>query len=198
MTQKKHAACGHLHAAVDAVIEMKGTYGLVIEDVAAIRVTSYQKAKEICGNANPKTPYEAKFSTAYCTALALRTGQALRTDDFTVELLDDPALCRLMPQVTVEVDADCQATFPKVRSARVEIETIDGRTLTHFARTRRGDPDNPLSDKEISDKYTDLASPVVGENHATVLLKKLWRLDGLASVHDLSLSYTVNDEVAAD
>ena len=198
MTQKNHAACGHLHAAVDAVIEMKGTHGLGIDDVAAIRVASYRKAQEICGNADPKTPYEAKFSTAYCTALALRTGQALRTSDFTTELLDDPALRRLMPQVTVDVDAVCQAGFPKARSARVEIETIDGRTLIHFARTRRGDPDNPLSDEEISDKYTDLASPVIGKDRAAVLLKQLWRLDELATVHDLALSDAVGDAAAAD
>ena len=197
MTQKNHAACGHLHATIDAVNHLRNAHGLRPRDVARIQVGSYQKSKEICGNADPKTLYEAKFSTAYCAALALRTGQALRTRDFTTELLHDPELRRVMRLVTLDVDAGCQAAFPKARSARVEIETTDGRVLKHFAPTRRGDPDSPLSDTELSEKYTDLAGPVLGTSAAARLLKRLWALDSLGAIADLGLAGLGDDAAAA-
>jgi 2-methylcitrate dehydratase PrpD len=198
MTQKNHAACGHLHAAIDAVNVLRDAHGLTPENVKRIDVGSYQKSKEICGNGNPKTPYEAKFSTHYCAALALRKGAALRTRDFTLDLLQDPALRRIMSLVTLEIDDDCQAAFPNARSARVEIETIDGRVLNYFARTRRGDPDSPLSDEELADKYADLAAPVIGRIGASRLLERLWTLDILGPISGLGLTNLCNGEAAAE
>lgn len=197
MTQKNHAACGHLHAAIDAVNVLRDAHGLTPGVIKRIDVGSYQKSKEICGNADPRTPYEAKFSTHYCAALALRNGAALRSRDFTPELLKDRELRRLMDLVSLEVDNECQAAFPKARSARVEIETADGRVLNHFAPTRRGDPDSPLSDEELADKYTDLAVPVIGAEGAARLLGQLWRLGELGPISGLELSDLARAEATA-
>lgn len=188
ITQKNHAACGHLHAAIDAVLALREAHGLTLGSVRRIDVGSYQKTSEICGNGDPKTPYEAKFSTHYCAALALRTGVSLRTRDFTPELVGDPELRRVMALVSVSVDEGCQAAFPGRRSARVRIETSDGRVFNHFAATRKGDPDSPLSDDELADKYRDLAVPVIGEAGASRLLKRLWSLETVASMSGLELS----------
>jgi 2-methylcitrate dehydratase PrpD len=188
VTQKNHAACGHLHAAIDAVLALREAHHLTPASVVRIDVGSYQKTKEICGNAAPKTPYEAKFSTHYCAALALRTGRSLRTRDFTADLIADPDLRRVMARVSVEVDEGCQAAFPGARSARVEIETEDGRILNHFAPTRQGDPDSPLSDDDIADKFRDLAVPVIGARGAARLLERLWSLETVTAMSDLDLS----------
>jgi len=197
ITQKNHAACGHLHASVDAVLALRDAHGLTPENVRRIDVGSYQKSKEICGNGDPKTPYEAKFSTHYCAALALRTGRSLRTRDFTTELVTDAALREVMARVSLEIDEGCQAAFPKARSAKVEVETTDDRVLSHFAPTRKGDPDAPLSDEELADKYRDLAEPVIGVDGAGEFLDKLWRLDGLRAISDLCLSRLSAPDAAA-
>ena len=102
-----------------------------------------------------------------------------------------------MSLVTLEIDEGCQAAFPRARSARVEIETTDGRVLKHFAPTRRGDPDSPLSDAELADKYTDLAAPVSGGDGARQLLRRLWTLDTLGSISALGLDGLGNDEAQA-
>ncbi|MDC1427831.1 hypothetical protein N8156_03855 [Rhodospirillaceae bacterium] len=72
-------------------------------------------------------------------------------------------------------------------SASVELETIDGNLFTHFSPTRKGDPDNPLSDAELSNKYTDLVEPVVGKIKAGALLSTLWSVEELISINDLKL-----------
>ncbi len=170
------------------MLALRKAHHLTPASVVRIDVSSYQKTKEICGNAAPKTPYEAKFSTHYCAALALRTGRSLRTRDFTADLIADPDLRRVMARVSVEVDEGCQAAFPGARSARVEIETEDGRILNHFAPTRRGDPDSPLSDDDIADKFRDLAVPVIGTRGAARLLERLWSLETVTAMSDLDLS----------
>jgi hypothetical protein len=43
--------------------------------------------------------------------------------------------------------------------------------------TRKGDPDAPLSDAELEDKFHELAGAVVGVERARDLLARLWMLD---------------------
>ena len=182
MTQKNHAACGHVHAIIDAINELKHSEKFVVDEINYVLVGSYDKAREICGNSNPKTVYEAKFSAQYCTAIALVKGTALRTDDFTEKHLCDQKLKALMGKVRLETDDNCQSAFPKSRSARVEIGLKDGTILKHFAPTRKGDPDNPLTDGELSDKYSALVTPIMGDLQAAQLLENLWSLENIGSM----------------
>ena len=87
--------------------------------------------------------------------------------------------------MTLTVDPERQAAFPGQRSANVEIETADGRLFKHFSPTRRGDPDAPLSDGELEEKYRELAEPVLGKAQADSLLASLWAIDTLANSQDL-------------
>jgi len=182
MTQKNHAACGHVHAIIDAINALKSSEKFVLDEVKHVLVGSYEKAKEICGNSRPKTIYEAKFSAQYCAALALVKGTALRTDDFTESHLRDPKLKTLMGKIQLEIDDNCQSAFPKSRSARVEIRLKDGTVLNYLTPTRKGDPDNPLTDDELSDKYSALVRPSMGDLQATQLLEDLWSLENIGSM----------------
>jgi len=82
-----------------------------------------------------------------------------------------------MQRVAIAVDPDADAAFPNHRTAVVEIETLDGARHRRHAATRKGDPDDPLSDIELVDKYTELAAPVIGDEAAAALLEYLWRIE---------------------
>ncbi|MFQ5765275.1 MAG: MmgE/PrpD family protein, partial [Rhodospirillales bacterium] len=175
-TFKNHAACGHAHAAIDGVLALRKEHGLRPDQVAAIRAGTFQKALEIVGNKAPKTVFEAKFSLPYCAAIALMTG-SVRMDAFDPKRLDDPVLRGLMEKVAITVDPEIDAGFPTRRAARIAIETTDGRTLEHYSPTRKGDPDNPLTDDELKEKFLELTVPILGDAGAAALLDALWRLD---------------------
>lgn len=185
-TFKNHACCGHIHAAIDGVLALRTEHGLGGEDAMRITIGTYAKAIEITGNAYPHTIFEAKFSLPYGVSVALMTGGA-RLDAFTDELLADKALRALMDKVEVTVAPEIEAGFPTMRAADVTIETADGRSLHHFAPTRKGDPDNPLTDDELSDKFMELTATVLGEDEAASLLDTLWRVDGLDTLASVSV-----------
>ena len=184
MSQKNHAACGHAHAAIDAVLALKEKHGLTPDRVARITARSYRAALEVAGNRDPHTVFEAKFSLPYCLAAALVVG-SVRVDAFAEARLRDPAIRRLVERVTMEIEPKLDAAFPKQRAAIVEIETVDGQCLSHFAPTRKGDPDAPLSDDELRAKARELIAPVLGTAATTELVERLWHLDELADVSRL-------------
>ena len=184
VTFKNHAACGHVHAAVDAAAEIAAEHGLTPDQVDRIEVGSYAKSLEICGNADPVTAFEAKFSLPYCVAAALVRG-SLRRAAFEDDALADPAIRALAAKVAHGVDPDCEAAFPRARSAKVAIVTGAGARFERFAPTRKGDPDNPLNDAELDAKFHELCAPVLGEPATGALLARLRALESVGSVRDL-------------
>lgn len=183
-TVKNHSCCGHTFAAVDAALALRDQ-GVAAEDVREIRVATYRIATKVAGNPDPKTAFEAKFSTAYCMAAALALG-SVRLRAFEEERLNDPLLRDLVRRTTLEVDPRYDAAFPGQRAARVTVVTKDGTEHEYERTTRKGDPDDPLTDAELAEKYTDLTVPVLGEAGSKELGEALWGLPGLGNVRDLA------------
>ncbi len=183
-TIKNHAACGHAHAAIDALQHLIAEHGLLPNDIDRIDVGTYGPAVEIVGGQDYSTPFEAKFSLPYCLAAAHYLGSC-RTSAFSNENLRDPKLRSLAKRVFVTKDDECHQAFPSQRSAKVTLTMGDGRSLAHHARTRKGDPDAPLSDSELQHKYDELASQVLGSDRAGSLAEAIWRIDELETVSAL-------------
>ena len=185
MTQKNHTCCGHVFAAIDSIISLASDHQLKAEDIVSINVGTYAKGVEICGNRDPKTIYEAKFSLPYALAVGLIFGRA-RFNEFSNETLNDPIVRELMSRVDFEIDQAAEEKFPNRRSAIVTVKTSDGRHLVHHSPTRKGDPDNPLSDSELEDKFYELVGPVTGSSGADTLLNDCWNLEKLDNINNLS------------
>ena len=62
-----------------------------------------------------------------------------------------------MARIELTVDPEIDANFPGRRAARVTVTTHDGRTASHLQPTRKGDPELPLSDADLDDKFIELA-----------------------------------------
>jgi 2-methylcitrate dehydratase PrpD len=185
MTQKNHGCCGHAFAAIDAIVELR-RQGLDAADVHAIDVATYRVALDVAGIPAPRSAAEAKFSLPYVVAHALLHG-SVRLDAFTDDRLASPELRALAGKVVLRADEALTAAFPAQRAARVTVTTAGGQKLEHFSPCRKGDPEAPLSDAEIDDKFDELAAPVLGPERARELRGMLWRLETLA-VADLRLA----------
>lgn len=186
MTTKNHGCCGHTFAAIDGALALKQQHGLTAADIKHVRVGGYSATVDICANRKHSTPFEGRFSVPYLIATTITHGNT-RLDAFTDERLSHPQTAALVGKVDVYLDEGIDAEFPGRRAAHVAIETNDGRVLEHYQPTRRGDPDAPLSDEELADKYMELMTPVTGEREAAALLEASWTLETLPSVRALPI-----------
>ena len=181
MTFKNHACCGHTFASIDGALEVQRSLGVKAGEIARVRVATYRPALEVACHEHPATPAEARFSLKYVVATALTHG-SVRLAAFEPQRLADPLTRALMERIEIAVDPALDAAFPGQRAARVAIETQDGRRGEHLQRARKGDPELPLNDRELEDKYLELASPVIGVAKARALLGTLWALERVADV----------------
>ncbi len=176
MTFKNHACCGHSFAAIDGALAVKARLGIAFGEIERIRIGAYRATLEVAGYENPGTPAEARFSTKYTVATALTHGN-VRLAAFEPARMAATETRDLMKRIEIVLDPELDAAFPEQRAARVRIETRDGRRLEHLQPTRKGDPDAPLTDGELEDKYIELVAPVVGEARARRVLARLWGLE---------------------
>jgi 2-methylcitrate dehydratase PrpD len=184
-TVKNHACCGHTFAAVDGALQLRGE-GLDPRDVAAIEVRTYTTATRVAGNAEPRTEFEAKFSTSYCVAAALRLG-SVRLRAFEPSSLGDPGIRDLARRITVVADDAMEQAFPRQRQATVTVKLADGTTRSAHRSTRKGDPDDPLTDAELTEKFTELSTPVLGPGRTARLADALWNAAGAKTLSELPI-----------
>lgn len=184
MTTKNHGCCGHTFAAIDAALAIKEKHGVRAEDIESIDIGGYSSTVEICSGHDHSTPYDGRFSVPYLVATAFTHG-TVRLDAFTDERLTHPETSTLSPKVSVHLDEEIDRHFPKQRAAHITVKTKDGQTFEHFQHARKGDPELPLTDDEISAKFAELATPVMGQAGASALLDACWSLERLGSMRDL-------------
>ncbi|UPY36698.1 MmgE/PrpD family protein [Sediminicoccus sp. KRV36] len=173
MTVKNHGCCGHIFAALDATRDLQREHGFAASDVESLHVGGYAATKNVCDRPEITTEQEARFSAQFTIASIMLYG-GVRLDAFAPERLVDPAIRAIMPRITVSLDAECEAAFPGARSAKVSIRLRDGRAFHRHQPTRKGDPDAPLSDLELEEKFLELVGPVLGPAEAAGFLAQLW------------------------
>jgi 2-methylcitrate dehydratase PrpD len=183
ITCKPYPCCGHTFAAVDAMREVMAG-GVAPDQIERIAVGTYRAGVEICGNPDPATPYEAKFSLEYCVALAA-LNRPVDLAAFAPEGLHDPDVRAMMARVAVALDPQAEDAFPALRGAETVVTLRDGRVARHRQPTRRGDPDFPMSDAQIDAKFRMLAGPVIGQDSAAALSETLWRVETLRQVSEI-------------
>ena len=184
---KFHASCRHTHPAADAMLEITRKYSLDPISIEAIHVQVYQAAHDVLGAVDrPTTIHQSKFSMGFVLALIAHYGRA-GVGDFTEAGLQDPDLLTLHDKVTMQVDAEIDAQYPKKWCARVDVCCSSGEKYSHFIDTPLGDPGNALSRDQITQKAQRLVAHfnVCTEDEMGALIARVWKLPFSNSVQDL-------------
>lgn len=179
---KLHSACGHAFPAIDAALLLRKEIQDPAGEIASIEVRTY-RAASILEKRRPLSRQEARFSIPFLVALTLTKGSANRSDLLNVDL-SEPALLDLADKVALREDPELESDFPRLRAAILRLRTRDGREMTCRIDSPRGMPDNPVSFREIEDKFISEASGPLGDRRTGLILEGVRRLDKLESIAD--------------
>lgn len=181
---KFHASCGHTHSAVDASLILAREGGVAPEAIEKVRVKVYSIALDLLGNVQLTNPYIAKFHIPFCIATALKFGK-VGLEAFTEERLNDGELRDLMTRVELSSDEELDREYPEKWGAIVEVSTRDGRVFSQKVEYPKGDPQNPLSRQEFSDKFINLTEGILPIERSTSMLGRILELEEVERVDQL-------------
>jgi len=179
----------YTHAGIDAALALRQK-GLKADEVASAQLAVATPMLHTIGEPldrkqAPQTAYEAKFSGPYTVASALigGSGLGLGLDDFTDELIRDPARRALMRRISVTSDPRCDSIFPQQAPAILSVTTKDGRRMVEEVLINRGSPERPLSDDELAVKFSENCRSVLAPETTEALRSSI---DRITEAKDLS------------
>ena len=168
----------HSLAPIAAAIQLHGE--VVCDEIDAVTVFTYRFAWEEIGNERekwrPTTRETADHSLPYIVAAVLRDGR-FSDDIFSPQRIADASLHALMDRISIEEDPELSRQFTEKVPCRIEVRTVRGVKKVATIEYPRGHHRNPMTDGEVSVKFTQLASRCLTPARARALLDLLWQLD---------------------
>jgi 2-methylcitrate dehydratase len=175
------------HAPISAVLDIVRQHDLAPEQVQKVHIRSLARAADILADPtkyDPRTKETADHSLPYVIAAAIVDRQVTPAQ-FEADRIMDPTIRAQLNKVEVVADPEIEAVFPRLQRVAVTIETADGRSLAKELDYPKGDPRNPLSDREVEEKFDALAAPILSESARARLKEAVWSLERQESIRSL-------------
>ena len=154
--QKVHAACRHSHPAIDAILALRKDVRFPLDQVEKIEVHTYKLAVGSHDHTDIRGISSAKLSTPFSVAMALVKG-SVGYAEFYEDNLQDSRIKQITQKVKVLEDPDFTQRSPAVRGAKVVLFLKNGDVYESECLYPKGEPENPLSQQELEDKFRGLA-----------------------------------------
>jgi 2-methylcitrate dehydratase len=175
------------HTPISAVLDLVKSNDLHPDEVVKIQVRSLARAADILSDSSkydPRTKETADHSLPYVIAAALVERQVTPAQ-FTMDKILDPKIREQLKKVEVVADPEIEKVFPALQRVIVHINTKDGRCFSKQLDFPKGDPRNPLTDREIEEKFAALAEGVLSEGAQKQVKEAVWNLERVGSVSEL-------------
>ena len=175
---KWHASCRHTHPAADALALLFARRTIDHRRVRSVTARVHQAAIDVLGPVGvPASVHQAKFSMGTVLGLIAVHGKAGLAEFETA--LDDADVLAFRDKVGMTLDAEVDHAYPRRWIGKIEIVLDDGARLEARVDAPKGDPDNPLTAREVEDKAIRLASfrRRIAPDRMRMLVERVKRID---------------------
>ncbi|MBI4214230.1 MAG: MmgE/PrpD family protein [Chloroflexi bacterium] len=177
----KPYSCGQAnHALLDAAIALGKKDGVRPETIQHVEGRLRSFAPNLVRHHHPVSALDTKFSYYHGIAVGLLDGQALPAQ-FTDEKAIDPVIHAVRAKTEVVED-------PSVGrgGAVLTLTLADGRTYTERVEHATGTPENPMSDRQVEEKFRGLALAVLPRDQVDRTTEMLWNLEKVSDARELA------------
>jgi 2-methylcitrate dehydratase PrpD len=190
---KKYPSCGVTQGVTELTLALVREEGLSAEQVSGALVRLPPYAHKLVGHpfrigSNPRV--DAQFSASYCVANAIVRGASLLAH-FAPAQVAEPRLHRLIERIDVIADAALDARGHT--AVDLQIDTLDGRTLTRSLDVAPGFPGAALTEAQHRARFDDCvayAPLALPSAQIERLIGTIDRLHALGDVRELATLLT--------
>lgn len=182
------------HTPISAVLALVKDHDLKPNDIAKVQIRTTARGADILSDPSkydPHTKETADHSLPYVVAAAIAERQVTPLQ-FTMEKIMDATIREQLHKIVVVADSEIEKVFPALQRVIVTITTVDGHEFSKQLDYPKGDPRNPLTDKEIEEKFEALAGPVMTALARRRAIDAIWSLEKQPSVTELMSLFKVD------
>ena len=150
---KPWAACRHAHPVIDATLKLPKK--ISFKDIKNIEIKTYKDAVKFCDRVTPKNVIDAKFSLQHVFATTLIDGPP-SISSFDEKNYNRSDISNLRKKIGIGVSEKIEKSYPEHYGAELEVFLNNGDNIKVFQKDALGDPGNPISEKDIINKFINL------------------------------------------
>jgi aconitate decarboxylase len=183
---KPYSCCGSNHTSIDALRSIMKEESLVPDMISGITIKTTQATKVHVGWPYvPDSITSAQMNLYYCAAVCALEGDVF-VDQFTEGKIGDPRILDFLPRITIEQDPELDAGGPQKRhSIILTVMLKDGRSFQRTLDYALGNPRNPMTPSDVTEKFQKLACTVLSDTRMRRLQEMILDLDTLNDVNEL-------------
>jgi aconitate decarboxylase len=175
-----------IHAALDGLRSVVVEEGVTAPQIDEIRVgCGHMTFVHTAWDYRPVGTTAAQMNMFYgLSVMAQRRN--VSAGDYADQAIADPAILAFIPRIKIAVDPEIEGRGAAFRhAARVAVQTTDGRTLQRDVWHRRGSPENPVSRREVEEKFAANVDGLLDASAAERLQSLAAKLDLLADAKEI-------------
>ena len=169
---KMYASCRHTHPAVEGAIQIKKQNNFDLDSIEKITVEIYSQALELLEGVQANTPYAAKFNLPFCIASSLINGE-LGPEQFSEKTIKNKTINSLAKKISFNVNQSLDKHYPKKWPSNVHVHLKNGKKISKNILYPLGDPENPVNNTQIQNKFLSLTNKNLHEKKSRLLLNNL-------------------------
>lgn len=191
MGHKYYSSCRHIHAAIDATLELFKENKIAVEDIIKINARIYKTGAWVVDDPQPwlrDAQYGTRFSTQFNIALAILEGKPgilnLLDHEYQKNKLNDLKIRELMKKIVVIPDEELDKNYGKARSTIIEVTTKHG-DYSYRLDHPKGDPENPGSYEEMITKFKTLSRNVLNRKAQDKVIEIVLKMEEVKDINSL-------------
>jgi len=178
---KPHACCRYKQGPIDGIIKIVKDHNLTAADIEKVTLGILKAgfalvAEPIEKKRSPGSIVDAQFSMPFGAAVAILYQKAA-LDEYTLENIGKPETRALMEKVECVENPELEKEYPRKWPALVTITSRDGQAYTTRIEYPKGDPENPLTWRELIEKFNNLTAPVYSTDKQKEIVDRVRSLD---------------------
>ncbi len=184
---KWHPCSAPQFLAADAALHLKHEHKINFADVVKMEVSIPPLRYARHYAAEVKTGLRGKFAINYVVAMCFLEGK-LEIATFTDEKVNQPQVQEAFSKVKVIVDESIPEPGPY---CPVSVELKNRTRHSYTAKIAKGDPRNPMTEGEVTEKFRGNARSVIAAKQAQEVINAVNRLESVDNVKTIVKLITV-------
>jgi 2-methylcitrate dehydratase PrpD len=187
---KPHACCRYKQGPIDGILKIMRANKLAATDIESVTLGILKTGFPLVvqpeeQKRNPQSIVDAQFSMPFGAAVAILYGKA-SLDEYSSANIHSAEVKKMMNRIRCIEVPELDKEFPQRWPALATIKTKTDQEYLVKIDYPKGDPENPLSQDELIQKFKGLTAPVYSKDRMNKIIDKIKTLERTDSLKALS------------
>ena len=182
---KPYPCARQLHAGVEALLRLLEDHSVTSTAIEAIELSVPTAVASLVNRPAVSTNRAATLGSGQYVMAATAIRRTMDLTSFDERFLQSSEVQSLMSKVKVKGEIELDRYFPQSWPGRVKMSLKDGSSDMREIIVPKGEQENPMSVREIEEKFLSLAAPVLGDPKARSVIGEVQALADRDSLSEL-------------